>query len=244
MNIAEFIRNNQNYFEDFITRATHHSNGLEGNTLSMAETYALIFTQAGVSVKGEPREIYEAINHKYAMNYMLTKMDDTLIEQDVIALATLVNKNINDIDGYRKTQVFLRGAEHIPPPANMVRQQMMYFVHNYNATGFSDIFEKISSNHIAFERIHPFSDGNGRTGRLLIQYECIKNGIAPPIITKDNKIEYLNCISAQDTPELASLLKRLSNDEEKRIECFRQAASEQDKAKCDYESEDDELELE
>lgn len=228
MNIASFIRNHQAYFEDFITRATHHSNGLEGNTLSMAETYALIFTQAGVTVTGEPRELYEAINHKYAMDYMLTNMGDTLTEQAVIALARLVNRNINDIDGYRKTQVFLQGAEYIPPPANMVKQQMMYFVHNYNTTDYNDVFEKIANNHIAFERIHPFSDGNGRTGRLLIQYECIKSGIAPPIITKDNKMEYFNCIAGQDVSGLATLLKTLSQSEEHRMERFAQAAEEEE----------------
>lgn len=233
MDIANFIQSNQSYFEDFITRATHHSNGLEGNTLSMAETYALIFTQTGVTVKGEPREIYEAINHKYAMDYMLTKMDDHLTEQAVIALAKLVNRNINDIDGYRKTQVFLQGAEHIPPPANMVKQQMMYFIHNYNTTSYTSVFEKIASNHIAFERIHPFGDGNGRTGRLLMQYECIKNGIAPPIITKGDKMDYLNCIAKQDVTALATMLQRLSKDEENRMEIFAQAILETEE--CDHE---------
>lgn len=220
MNIAEFIRNTQDYFEDFITRATHHSNGLEGNTLSMAETYALIFAQNGVRVSAEPREIYEAINHKYAIDYILNQMEGQLTEQHIIAIAKLVNRNINDIDGYRTSQVFLRGAEHIPPPAKLVKQQMMYFVHNYNHTVYEDVFHKLASTHIEFERIHPFSDGNGRTGRLLLQYECMRCGLAPPIISKDDKMNYINCIADMDVEKLADMLRQLSDQEAERMERF------------------------
>ena len=69
------MRSNQNYFEDFITRNTYHTNSIEGSTLSYAETYAIIFNDNSFQVKAQPREIYEAINHKYALNYFLEKME-------------------------------------------------------------------------------------------------------------------------------------------------------------------------
>ena len=60
-NVLEFIKNNQNYFEDFITRSIYHSNGIEGNTLSYAETYAIIFNDNSFQINAKPREIYDVL---------------------------------------------------------------------------------------------------------------------------------------------------------------------------------------
>lgn len=220
LNIKDLILNNQEYFEDFITRATHHSNGIEGNTLSISETYAIIFNQKNIKISAEPREFYEAINHKYALDYIFKNMNETLSEKNITSIAKIINKNINEIDGYRKTQVFIRGAEHIPPVPNTINQQMLYFVYNYNNTMYENIFDKIAATHIEFERIHPFSDGNGRTGRILINYELIRNNIPPAIIMKDNKIDYIKCIENQDITSLSKLLSELSIKEKHRIKIF------------------------
>ena len=65
MNILDFILNNTSYIEDFVTRSTYHSNGIEGSTLTYAETYAILYNDNSFKIQGkEPREIYEAINHK------------------------------------------------------------------------------------------------------------------------------------------------------------------------------------
>jgi Fic family protein len=71
MTMVDFVRGHREYFEDFITRSTYHSNALEGSTLSYAETYAVIFNDNSITVKAEPRELYEAINHKYALDLVL-----------------------------------------------------------------------------------------------------------------------------------------------------------------------------
>lgn len=227
LNTIEFIRGNQPYFEDFITRSTYHSNAIEGSTLSYAQTYAIIFNDNSMTVSATPREIYEAINHKYALDYVLHHIDEPLSERMIKDIAQCINKNINEFAGYRTGQVFIRGAEHIPPAPAAVPSQMMYFVHNYNSTQHDSLFDKIASNHIAFERIHPFSDGNGRTGRLLINYELIKNDIAPVVIPIEKRADYMAFIAGQQTTELAAFLQELSQTEQQRMEVFQQAAIEE-----------------
>lgn len=215
MSITEFIRNNKEYFEDFITRNTYHSNAIEGNTLSYADTYAIIFNDNDFKVSAKPREIYEAINHKYAIDHVLNHLDDDLTEKLIKEIAIIINKNINEISGYRKVSVRIQGAEHIPPAAFELPQKMMYFVYNYNHVEYPDIFEKIADGHIQMERIHPFEDGNGRTGRLLVNYELLKNGMAPIVIPKDERGKYFSFLSNSDSTGLSHFFKEL---EEKEIE--------------------------
>ena len=97
---------------------------------------------------------------------------------------------------------------------------MNYFVYNYN-NDEQDIFTKIARYHIEFEKIHPFEDGNGRTGRLLINYELIRNNISPVVITKEDRVKYFEFIRNNDGVGLAEWLKELSNNEKERIEKFK-----------------------
>ena len=83
-----------------------------------------------------------------------------------------------------------------------------------------DIFTKISKYHIEFERIHPFEYGNGRTGRLLLNYELLKNNLPPVVISKDDRIKYFEFLRNNDSIDLAQWLKDLSNTEEERMEKF------------------------
>ena len=226
MQIVSFIQSNRKYFEDFITRSTYHSNAIEGNTLSYAETYAILFNDNSFKVNAKPREIYEAINHKYALSHVLGHTVEDLSERFIKDIAIYINKNIMEIDGYRTTQVFIQGAEHIPPAANMIPQAMMYFVHNYTHTQYTTIFEKIAVNHVEFERIHPFPDGNGRTGRLLINYELLKNDLPPVVIPTERRAEYFKMLSSGDTVTLSAFIQKLSSAEADRIQLFLDEAAE------------------
>ena len=220
MKIRDFIFENRDYFEDYITRSTYHSNGIEGNTLSYAETYAILWNDNSFTVNTQPRELYEAINHKYALNYVLNNLDQDLSESMIKHIAITINKNINEIDGYRKGPVFIRGAEHIPPAPDQLPQLMMYYVYNYNHTAYDGIFEKIAATHLEFERIHPFSDGNGRTGRLLINYELLRHDIPPVVNPKDERTSYFDMLSSNDQQSLSRFLKTLSIREYERLKKF------------------------
>lgn len=217
MNIRDYIFGNQEYLEDFITRSTYHSNGIEGNTLSFAETYAILFNDNEFKVSAKPREIYEAINHKYAVNYILNHLDEELSEQIIKDIAIMINRNISEISGYRTVPVRIRGAEHVPPAPEQIPQQMMYFVYNYNHTEFDSIYQKLAQMHLQFERIHPFEDGNGRTGRLLLNFELIKNNLAPVVIPKEQRSSYFEMIGNNDSTALEDFLKMLSDEEQERI---------------------------
>ena len=222
INILEFLLSNENYLKDFITRSTYHSNAIEGNTLSYAETYALIYNDNSFKIEGkEPREIYEAINHKKALailfEYLKEKKD--LDDRFIKTLNETINQDIKNTEGYRKIQVFVNGSSHIPPAPEKIPNLMNYYIYNYNHAT-EEIFEKIAKYHIEFEKIHPFEDGNGRTGRLLINYELIKNNISPIVIPKEERTKYFEFLQNHDINGLASWFKELSESESERIKSF------------------------
>ena len=223
MNILNFLFKNKEYIEDFITRSTYHSNAIEGSTLTYAETYAILYNDNSFKIEGkEPREIYEAINHKKALELVLKCIEnkDELDEKKKKKINETINKDIKDTAGYRTVQVFIRGSEHIPPSPEKIPKLMNYFIYNYNHDT-EDIYTKIAKYHIEFEKIHPFEDKNGRTGRLLINYELIKNDLPPIVITKDDRVKYFELIRNNDIKNLAEWFKELSNLEKERINKFK-----------------------
>lgn len=219
MTILEFILNNNDYLEDLITRSTYHSNGIEGSTLTYAETYAILYNDNSFKIQGkEPREIYEAINHKSALELVFSnlKNNEGFDERFIKQLNETINKNIKDTEGYRKVSVIIRGSDHIPPEPEKVPNLMNYFVYNYNHDE-QDIFDKIARYHIEFETIHPFEDGNGRTGRLLLNYELLKNNLPPVVISKDDRVKYFEFLRNNDIAGFANWLKELSDEEKERM---------------------------
>ena len=222
MTILEFILSNKNYLEDLITRSTYHSNAIEGSTLTYAETYAILYNDNSFKIEGkEPREIYEAINHKKALELVFKNLenDENFDERFIKKLNETINRDIKDTEGYRTVQVFIQGSEYIPPEPEKVPNLMMYYIYNYNHDE-QDIFNKIARYHIEFEKIHPFEDGNGRAGRLLINYELLKNNLSPVVISKDDRVKYFEFIRKNDSSGLAEWFKELSNAEEQRMQKF------------------------
>ncbi len=222
MSILEFILNNKEYLEDLVTRSTYHSNAIEGNTLTYAETYAILYNDNSFKIDGkEPREIYEAINHKKALELVFKNLQskEEFNERFIKKLNETINRDIKDTKEYRTVQVFIQGSEHISPGPGKLSNLMMYYIYNYNHDN-QDIFQKIARYHIDFEKIHPFEDGNGRTGRLLINYELLKNDLPPVVIAKENRVKYFEYLRNNDTTGFTEWLKELSEKEEERMMKF------------------------
>lgn len=222
MKILEFILDNKDYLEDLITRSTYHSNAIEGNTLTYAETYAILYNDNSFKIEGkEPREIYEAINHKKALELVFKNLQDNeeFDERFIKKINETINRDIKDTEGYRTVQVFIQGSEHIPPEPEKIPNLMNYYVYNYNHDE-QDIFNKIAKYHIEFERIHPFEDGNGRTGRLLINYELLKHNLQPVVIAKEDRIKYFEFLRNNDSIGFSQWLQELSIKERDRMAKF------------------------
>lgn len=224
MDVAAFMHDNREYFEDFITRSTYHSNAIEGSTLSYAETYAILWNDNSLRVTATARELYEAINHKYALDVALGNLEDPLSERLIKDVAQAINKNINEIGGYRTVSVLIRGAEHIPPRPNQINQLMMQLVYERNHDDAVDPFDREARFHIRFERIHPFEDGNGRTGRILVNRGLVKEGLAPVVVPFELRAAYLELLAQGDAEGLAAMFRDLSAKEEERIVRFAEAA--------------------
>ena len=144
---------------------------------------------------------------------------DLFDERFIKSLNETINKNIKETDGYRTVQVFIRGSEHIPPAPEKIPNLMNYYVYNYN-NDTQEIFNKIAKYHIEFEKIHPFEDGNGRTGRLLLTYELLKNNLPTVVISKEDRVKYFEFLRNNDILGLAKWFNVLSNEELKRMEKF------------------------
>ena len=224
MDPVAFMRGNRAYFEDFVTRSTYHSNAIEGSTLSYAETYAILWNDNSLKVTATARELYEAINHKYALDVALRDVRAPLSERLIKEIAQAINKNINEIGGYRTVSVLIRGAEHIPPKPNQVNQLMMQLAYEYNHDEEADPFEREARFHVRFERIYPFEDGNGRAGRILINRGLLRAGLAPIVVPFERRAEYLAMLANGDADGLADMLRSLSRTEEERIATFAEVA--------------------
>ncbi len=222
MTILDFIIKNKEYSQDLITRSTYHSNAIEGSTLTYVETYAILYNDNSFKIEGkEPREIYEAINHKKALELVIKNLQnkEDLDDRFIKMLNETINKDIKDTEGYRNVQVFIQGSEHIPPEPEKIPNLMMYYIYNYNHEN-QEIFTKIAKYHIEFEKIHPFEDGNGRTGRLLINYELLRNNLPPVVIAKEERVKYFEFLKDSDFISLAKWLKELSENEKERMKKF------------------------
>lgn len=199
--------------DEFIIENTYNSNAIEGNTLTLRET-ALIL-QEGITIAEKPvREHLEAIGHKDAFEYVISLADANteLTERVIKEIHSLVLMNDPANRGvYRGVPVTIMGAAHTPPQPYLVPVQMEELLRGYeDMKRENHIIEAIAEFHLRFEGVHPFIDGNGRTGRLILNLELIKAGLLPVNIKFADRRKYYDCFdhyySNGHTPETLTQL--------------------------------------
>ena len=184
---------------EFIIETTYNSNAIEGNTLTLRET-ALIL-QEGITIAEKPlRDHLDVIGFKDDFYYIidLASHNTPLTEETIKTIHSLVLMNDRENRGkYRSVPVRILGALHTPPQPYMVQPTVEQLIRQYEEwKQEKHIIEAIALLHLEFESIPPFIDGNGRTGRLLLNFELIKNGLLPIDIKFTDRRKYYDCFDA------------------------------------------------
>ena len=212
------------YMEDILVRMAHHSTAIEGNTLTQAETISILIHNFIPRDMSE-REYYEVKNYRKAFNTLL-EADRKITTELIKKYNKYIMENLHDLNGkFKTTQNLILGAEFEPTKPYLVPFEIEDWCDNLsyrleNAKTNEEKVEIIMDQHIKFEKIHPFIDGNGRTGRLLIIHSCLKEGLEPIIIPKEEKGKYINLLACENLKELTKWALLLQEKERDRIEKF------------------------
>ncbi len=201
---------------------TYHSNAIEGNTLSLKETKVVL---EGITVGGKTlKEHFEVINHEQAILYIedIVHKKEPLTEWQIRNIHALILKNIDDRNAgvYRKENVLISGATHIPPDYLLVPEQMRDLIIWHDENNFHPV-ETSAMLHAQFVKIHPFTDGNGRTARLLMNFELMKNGFPPVVIRKEDRLNYYDFLdNAHVTGDYSDFIAMIGMLEEEMLDFY------------------------
>lgn len=178
--------------EEFVVEYTYNSNAIEGNTLTLRETDLVL---RGLTIDQKPlKDHMEAVGHKDAFYFVqnLVKEQEPLSESVIKQIHYLVLADKKEDRGvYRRVPVRIMGAKHEPVQPYLIQPKMERLLEDYR-NNTEHIITKLARFHIEFEGIHPFIDGNGRTGRLLVNLELMKAGYPPIDIKFKDRVAYYN----------------------------------------------------
>ena len=211
---------NPDYVADLTVRMAHHNTAIEGNTLTQDETASIILN--GIIPKQmNEREFYEVKNYQHIIPFMLKCLDENRnIDNELMkeVHSILMDKLIYNKGQFKQTQNMIVGATFDTTEPYLVPPELKDWCDNLsyrlqNTQNDDDKLKIILDQHIKFERIHPFSDGNGRVGRFLMFYAVVQNGLTPFTITKQSKDLYIHCLRNKDVLGLFELCQQLQQTE-------------------------------
>lgn len=198
--------------EQFVVEYTYNSNAIEGNTLTLRETDMVL---RGLTIDQKPfKDHMEAVGHKEAFDFVsqLVKDGASLSENVIKQIHYLVLADKKDDRGvYRRVPVKIMGAKHEPVQPYLIEPKMTQLLCEFEKSE-EHIITKLARFHIEFEGIHPFIDGNGRTGRLLINLELMKAGFPPVDIKFSDRMAYYNAFDEYYTKHNMSAMEKLLAD--------------------------------
>jgi Fic family protein len=201
------LKQREKLFRQLCISITYHSNAIEGTTLSFEETKELLELghTAGHKPLGEQLVILgfakaydvivrEAANPNNIIDSSFIKDIHAIMFEDALKVAPeFVSKPIG---AYRLDERYIKGVDIKLSAPHQISNDMENLLYRFKSNNMN--LEDIAEFHILFEKIHPFADGNGRVGRLLMAYQAIQNNIVPPLIKNESRDEYLKAINNKD----------------------------------------------
>lgn len=233
------------YLEDVLVRLAHHSSAIEGNTITLPETVTIILNDTlPNNANITRREFYEVDNHQQAFEYVVNAIENN--EELSVPIIKNIHEKLTDRLQHDKGQFkteenHIKGVEFSTAAPEQVPQLMEQLIGNLNyrsqnSNSEEDILKAILETHIQLEKIHPFSDGNGRTGRMVMNYSLLENDLPPLIIRKHERNEYMQILGeAQmkefpdetDIEKFLAFTKPIMEEEKKRMYSFSNKESKQ-----------------
>ena len=204
--------------EEFMVEFTYNSNAIEGNTLTLKETAMAL---EGMTIDQKPlKDHLEAVGHRDAFLYVqdIASKDMPISEVVIKNIHSLVLMNKPEDKGvYRRIPVRIMGAYTEPLQPYMVQPAMEgLIIENNKRAETMNIIERIARFHLEFEGIHPFIDGNGRTGRLIMNLDLIRNGYPPINVKFTDRKRYYEAFDAfyrdNDASKMIALIAEYVNE--------------------------------
>jgi len=176
--------------ESELPEMVYNSNAIENSSLTLKETEKILLAQA-LMREVSLRETYEATNLARVIKYLWTRPTLELTVENFEILHQMLLGGINDdyAGRIRRTGEYVRVGWHIAPSPEQVRPMLEELINQYNSDAGKYFIDKIAEFHLQFETIHPFCDGNGRMGRLIINLQLAALGYPPVIIQNKSKRE-------------------------------------------------------
>lgn len=214
------------YQDDILVRIAYHSSAIENNRITLNETITILLEDKMPNSNFSIREFFEVENHRQALNFVWENLNQSLDLYKIKKIHAYLLDRLNHERGQFKTQRnAIAGASFNTASVQETPLLMQQWIDNTNyrlsiAKNNEEKIKIILESHIQFERIHPFIDGNGRTGRLIMLQQFLQNNLVPFIIQKDNKKMYLDILDNQDVEEFYKLYQKYYDFELTKLEIF------------------------
>lgn len=203
---AESISKNKDALDKLTLYLTYHTNTIEGSTMTLSDVEDVIF-ESKVLTNRTAVEQSEARNHQAALYWLISELTDRgnsfNFSEDLVKNIhlRLMNGITGDAGVYRKHAVRIMGTSVVLANWTKVPDLVDDLTEQLNQPT-EDAIKLLAFTHAKFEQIHPFSDGNGRTGRLIMLAQALKLGLMPPLVVKERKYAYYKYLELAQTKEV------------------------------------------